>query len=181
MSLFGTYIQEATSNDILEVRKSVILESYQEVCNPKEINFFGTKTTIKVKSDDPKSKLISKVDSVLKTICNASLYNYLYNLDKDFYEKEINEDPYFNGKKIKSGEDLKNALKEQITHKNTNIFISNYHNAIYFCGEYFIDDEHGYSIVFPKGNLIKGKPGDSKLDKQYKPLITYIGQYSDPL
>lgn len=154
--------------------------SYSEV-NTKDIIFDGIKTKVKIKCDNKDSKLLSKVDSILKIVCSSSLYNYLYTLDKDLYEKDINQDPYFDGKTIKSGKDLMNAIKDQITHKNTAVFVDNYKNCIYFCGEYWIDEEHGYSIVFPEGKFIKGKAGAKKYDSNYKPVITFIGQYSDPL
>jgi hypothetical protein len=161
----------------------VIRESY-EIITTKDMNFDGVKIKINIKDsyNSKDSKLVQKVDSVLKTICSPSLYGYLYNLDKDFYETEINTDPYYDGKTIKSGKDLMNAIKEEITNKNTCLYIDGQRNCIYFCGEYWIDPEHGFSIVFPGGNFVKAKSNkDKKYDSHYNPLITYIGQYSDAL
>jgi hypothetical protein len=158
------------------LNEETLLEGFEDV-DSREINFDGIKTTIPIKTDNPDSKLLDKVDSVLKTVCSPSLYNYLYKMEKRYYEDEVNTDPYYDGKKIQSGKDLMNACKEQITHKNTKIFINDRRNMIYFCGEYWCDEEHGYCITFPGGKFVKGNESSNK----YNSKITRMGLYSDAL
>lgn len=144
------------------------------------VNIFGNKINLKIKCDEKlNKKLESKIDNVIKYISAKSLYNYLYNLNKNYYDSEINSDPYYDGKTIKSGTDLLKSI--DFNHKNTTLFLDSDRNCIYFCGEYWVDPEHGFSIVFPNGNFIKGEGKDKKYDSKYNPLFTFMGQYSDAL
>ena len=155
-----------------------------EMIDKKEVNFFGTKVTIPViKSDDEEKisdKLLSKVDNAIKYITTPALYNYLVKLHSKMFD-EISNDDYFDGKSIKSGNDLIEAIKEQIKHKNTMIFVSERYNTIFLCGEYWCDDEHGYSISFPGGKFIKANSLDNAFNKDYEPVATALGQYSSYL
>ena len=124
---------------------------------------------------------MNNIDKVLKAICMESLYNYLYKLNKDFYTYEINEEPYFKGKQINSGKDLYNSI--DITDKNTSIFVCDdkYRKCIYFAGEYWVDDEHGFSITFPNGKFVRAGKDGKTVNSNYVPIATGIGQYSDCL
>ena len=161
----------------MSVYGSYLTESYEDL-GEKEINFFGTKANIKIKSSGTiaaDDKLLAKVDNVLKVVCSKELYENWYKEKDDIFE-EINDDPYFKGKKIKNANDLIKALKEEITNKNTRVYINTYRKTIYFCGEYWCDPEHGYSISFPDGEYVKSKGYNSS-----KGPVTYFGQYSDAL
>ena len=163
------------SYEVLNDCISYLNEAYQDN-GTIDGSFNGKKFTAKIETDNPDSKLMSKVQSIIKTVSSISLYNYLYNLDKDFYNKEINNDSYYDGKKIESGKDLMNSI--EINHKNTTIFVNDRRNIIYFCGEYWVDDEHGFSISFPGGKFIKGASNQKKYDSHWNPQFTFMGEYS---
>lgn len=134
------------------------------------------------KKDDPEVKkrldeMYKRVPSIVKLIEGDALWNYLYNSEKDYYESEINNDPYFDGKTIKSGKDLKNSIK---TEYKMAIIIDNYYDCTYFCGEYWVDPEHGFAITFPHGKFIKAQNRKYR-DKNWKPIATYIGQFDEAL
>lgn len=172
--------------EVLDIALDYLNEdSSKKIIEEKDINFFGTKTKIEIRSYDNKinKQLLNKVDNILKTICNPSLYDYLYKINSNYFEGEINDDSYYDGKTIKSGKDLRDSI--DITHRNTAIIISDKHNVIYFCGEYWPDEEHGFSIAFPKGNFVK-HPQSSQVRKDYydehhNPKYTFLGQWSDCL
>ena len=164
----------------------IINEAYQEN-GTIDGSFNGKKFTAKIKTDNPDSKLMSKVQSVIKTVGSISLYNYLYESDKNFYRDEVNTDSYYDGKKIESGKDLMNSI--EINHKNSTIFVNDRRNTIYFCGEYWVDPEHGFSITFPGGKFVKADKalyGELQLrkeryDSHWIPQFTFMGLYSDSL
>ena len=140
----------------------------------KIIEFNGTKYNVQLELENFKEY---DLDNCLKTLNTDELFNYLYNYHNNFFN-EINEDPYFEGKKIESGKDLKNSIEsiEIITIKD---------DVIYICGEYWCDPEHGFSIAFPKGNFIKSQYNffeynrDVGLDVDYIPCCTVLGESSD--
>ena len=113
----------------------------------------------------------------LKLLNSDELFNYLYSYHIKMFE-DINIDAYFNGKTIKSGNDLKNSISKISQ-------IAYYNNVIYICGEYWCDPEHGFSIKFPNGKFTKSKypsynyDRDEGQDAQYIPNCTLLGQFSD--
>ena len=120
---------------------------------------------------------IQAVNKLAKLVTDISLYNYLYNHDKEWYTEEINDDPYYDGKKINSGMDLMKSI--DWGHKNTMFMVDPKTKVIYFCGEYWVDEEHGFSIYFPNGKFVKGKPGERVVDEHWVPIYTGMGQYAD--
>lgn len=130
----------------------------------KIINFEFNGKNNEIELDDSiKDEMLEKVENCLLLMNNIELFDYLYMSSKEMFEY-INDDPYFNGKTIKSGEDLKNSIEEikLIAYKD---------NTYYICGEYWCDDEHGFSISFPDGNFIKENSSNS----------TFLGNFDDYL
>ena len=123
--------------------------------------------------------LMKKIDNVLKIAgTNKSLYSYLYMISKDFID-DVNDDPYFDGKCCNSEKDLMDAL--EFTHVIVDTRRGN--TCIYLAGEYWLDDEHGFSITFPDGKFIKAKRDANGYyktrDSHYAPIATGLGQFSD--
>lgn len=138
------------------------------------IEFNGKNYNLKIEGEQETNIDISKC---LDTLNNDELFDYLYKYHIDMFNN-INGDSYFEGKKIKSGKDLKNSI-EQIK------VISCKNGVIYVCGEYWCDPEHGFSIKFPQGKFIKSKYDtfnynrDEGKDSGYIPICTLLGQFSD--
>lgn len=117
----------------------------------------------------------STANAVLKMVgTNKSIYDYLYKSSSSMFD-EINSDPYYKGKKITSGNDLIKAMTEDLKYS---MYIKQ--GCIYFCGEYWVDPEHGFSIWFPNGKFVKASNGKYQ-DTKYKPIATKLGQHSDGL
>lgn len=136
---------------------------------------FGKEATCKIISNYGESVNNTIVNNILKIVgSNKSLYDYLYKENKDMFE-EINDDPYFKGKKINNGMDLINAMTEDLKYT---MYISR--GCVYFCGEYWVDPEHGFSIYFPRGKFIKAIQ-KKYIGDNYVPIATTIGQFSDGL
>ena len=138
---------------------------------------FNNKTfTVKMESD---KKIDVNLDDVLKVLYSEELFDYLYDYHKEMFD-EINNDSYFAGKTINSGEDLKNSIEEIK-------LIAYFNGVIYICGEYWCDPEHGFSIKLPNGKFIKSKYNkydysrDEGEKARYTITCTLLGQYSDYL
>lgn len=140
------------------------------------LDFNGKKHNVQIELNDNNDSILSECLNALNT---DELFNYLYNYHIELFN-EINEDPYYDGKTIKSGEDLKNSIDciEKIICSN---------EVIYVCGEYWCDPEHGFSITFPKGKFVKSKYDkfeynrDKGKDVDYVPVCTILGEYTDYL
>lgn len=133
----------------------------------------------KTANDEEKAKLdsmLKAIPSIVKLIEGTELWGHLYKLQKDYYD-DINDDPYFEGRKVKSGKDLKNSID---TKYKVEIYIDAYRNCVYFCGDYWCDPEHGFAVTFPDGKFIKKKDGKPKENK-YFPYYTYLGSYDEAL
>lgn len=70
---------------------------------------FNSKT-YNVEVDNDKG-MVFNIDECIKKLNSNELFDYLYNYHIDMFN-EINNDPYFKGKTIKCGEDLKNSIEE---------------------------------------------------------------------
>jgi hypothetical protein len=166
-----------------------VLEAYFNETNNSDansINFFGKELNIRhVYLSGGTETIIpidSKIEQVLKIFStNKGLYNYLYKIHNKLFN-EINNDPYFDGKKIKSGNVLIKAIQDNDGKNITDIYFDKIYNVYYICGEYWCDDEHGYSIRFPSGRFVQAKSTDSKdWYKDYVPIATILGQYDNAL
>ena len=140
-----------------------------------ELEFNGMVYNVKMKLDDNNIDL----KECLNALNSDELFDYLYKYHIKLFN-EINEDSYYEGKTIKSGEDLKNSIESITT-----IAVSD--GVIYICGEYWCDPEHGFSITFPKGKFVKSKHKeyeynqDQGKDVDYIPICTILGQDCDYL
>ena len=137
--------------------ESIVSEAFdademKEKWNNQTIEFkcIGKSYTCNVYLRTPLKDLFSEpvIKSISQTLNNNEVWEYLYEENKDWFEKEINNDPYYKGKKIESGKDLKTSI-EKIS------AIGQYKNIVYVAGEYWVDDEHGFSISFPNGKFTK--------------------------
>ena len=152
----------------------------------KSINFFGKELNIRhvylSGGTETSIPIDSKIEQVLKIFStNKGLYNYLYKIHNKLFN-EINNDPYFDGKKIKSGNDLIKAIQDNNGKNIIDIYFDKRNNVYYICGEYWCDDEHGYSICFPGGRFVQAKSTDYKdWYKDYVPVATILGQYDNAL
>ena len=139
-----------------------------------KIFFNGKEYNVKVDNEEG-----IDINECITALNNDELFNYLYNYQIDFFN-DINTDPYFDGKTIKSGEDLKNSI-EEIS------LISCRDGVIYICGEYWCDPEHGFSIKFPGGKFVKSEHNTYNYNRdegkyaKYIPVCTLLGLYSDCL
>ena len=80
----------------------------------KIINFEFNGKNNEIELDDSiKDEMLEKVENCLLLMNNFELFDYLYMSSKEMFEY-INDDPYFNGKTIKSGEDLKNSIEPNV-------------------------------------------------------------------
>lgn len=133
-------------------------------------------------------KLMTKIDSVVKTFCtNKALYGYLYKAAEeeygDYYWRQSDDEE--EGKFCKSGADLLDAIKEDIKRYGAKLIVQDYYNTLAICGEYWIDEEHGFSISFPQGKFVKKDSPESKEilkandNDRYTPYYTKIGHHSD--
>ncbi len=117
------------------------------------------------------------IEKCVDILNSDELFDYLYAYHIDMFN-EINEDPYYNGKTVKSGKDLKNSIEKISLIKSKN-------GVVYICGEYWCDDEHGFSIKLPNGEFVKSQYStfdfsrDQGKEVNYKPICTLLGQYSD--
>ena len=139
-----------------------------------EIEFNGKKYEVNLENIEENN---INLEECLTALNNDELFDYLYNYQIKMFE-EINNEPYFEGKTIKSGKDLKNSIES--------IDLISYNNeVIYVCGEYWCDPEHGFSIAFPKGKFIKSQYSNYEYDRDqgetvdYIPVCTVLGQFSD--
>lgn len=152
----------------------------------KSINFFGKELNIRhvylSGGTETSIPIDSKIEQVLKIFStNKGLYNYLYKIHNKLFN-EINNDSYFDGKKIKSGNDLIKAIQDNNGKNIIDIYFDKRNNVYYICGEYWCDDEHGYSICFPGGRFVQAKSIDYKdWYKDYVPVATILGQYDNAL
>ena len=71
-----------------------------------KVNFNGNEYDLRV---DSTKGINVDISECLKAIDSDELYEYLYQYQKHMFD-EINGDPFFEGKTIKSGNDLKNAI-----------------------------------------------------------------------
>ena len=139
-----------------------------------QISFFGKSIKIEFSKElenDPE-EIKNKFNKILNLCCNGKqLYSYIFHLYPKLW-KEINEDSYFEkDQKINNTNDLINSIDTKHT------FLLNYnkyYKIVYFCGNCWFDDEHGFSFSFPNGDFVKGKD-----IRSYD--ITRLGQYSDGL
>jgi hypothetical protein len=160
------YIANESSTDNLPYKNGDIIG----------INFFGKPMKVKVHIDerDKDSALINTFDRLLKSVGSSNqLWGYLYNQRKKMFD-EVNKDPYYDGKTCKSGKDLINSVGRID-------YIGISRDIVYICGEYWIDDEHGFSISFPNGKFVRLKDGEKLYDTRYIPIGTVLGQYADAL
>ena len=147
--------------------------------SPIKLEFNGKIYNLRVDDKDDKDDIDVDINDCLIALNNNELFDYLYKYHKNMFD-EINNDPYFDGKTIKSGEDLKNSIQDLkvIAYKK---------GVVYICGEYWCDPEHGFSIKFPNGKFIKSEYDsfdynrDEGKDANYTPKCTILGQYSDYL
>lgn len=136
------------------------------------VEFNNKLYNVKLNSD---KEIDVNVDDCLKILNNEELFDYLYNYHLALFD-EINNDSYFNGKTIKSGQDLKNSIEEIKS-------IAYFEGIVYICGEYWCDPEHGFSISFPNGKFVKSKYDSYDYDRdkgeenEYVPVCTLLGQY----
>lgn len=128
------------------------------------IEFNGAEYDVEIIGD---KELDIEINDCIDILNSDELFDYLYENTKWMFD-EINSDPYFEGKTITSGEDLKNSIEEisQIGYKR---------DVIYICGEFWCDPEHGFSISFPNGKFVK--KGDAEEGSKF----TVLGQFSDCL
>ena len=173
MSVYGYILNESCH--------SFVIDSVKIKINGKVLNCpINMDDRYKDADSNTKAKLdnmLKVIPSIVKLIEGKELWDYLYKLHEDMFY-EINEDPYFDGKTIKSGKDLKNAID---TRYKITIFIDEYDECVYFCGEYWCDEEHGFCVTFPDGKFVKAKEGKKKKGKDYSPYYTYLGQFADAL
>jgi len=119
------------------------------------------------------------ISECLKALDSDELFNYLYRYHIHMFN-EINSDPYYEGKTVKSGKDLKESIKKIK-------IIACKKGVVYICGEYWCDPEHGFSIKFPGGKFVKSKydvfdfDRDEGKDASYIPKCTVLGHFSDYL
>jgi hypothetical protein len=104
------------------------------------------------------------ISSVIKTCCtNKALYDYLYTRNKSFFE-DINEEPYLGGKTINCGKDLINAIETKYKFYCGAAMEKSKDGkevpVIFFNGEYWCEPEHGFSISFPNGKIVKSAEDD---------------------
>lgn len=104
------------------------------------------------------------ISSVIKTCCtNKALYDYLYTRNKSFFE-DINEEPYLGGKTINCGKDLINAIETKYKFYCGAAMERSKDGkevpVIFFNGEYWCEPEHGFSISFPNGKIVKSAEDD---------------------
>lgn len=150
-----------------------------------ENSFFGKNMNGVI--DDERSLLFSDKWAKQKIINNAlkifstdkSLWNYLYSISKKWID-EANNDPYFNGKKCKNGNDLIQAIKDDNEILHIHVKIKNEIPTIYICGDFWLDDEHGFSVNFINGEFIKCK-GNKITYNNYTPTCTVLGSYDEAL
>ena len=141
-----------------------------------KVNFNGNEYDLRV---DSTKGINVDISECLKAIDSDELYEYLYQYQKHMFD-EINGDPFFEGKTIKSGNDLKNAIEELKV-------IACKRDVVYICGEYWCDPEHGFSIKFPNGKFVKSEfetyeyNRDEGAAANYTPKCTVLGLYSDYL
>ena len=162
-------------------------EIMNEMMNPKDklpetIDFFGKKFKINIpdyyKNNEKVQENIGAVKSAIKAFCSTGLYNYLVKINSVMMD-EINNDPYYKEKTCKSGKDLIDAIKNDSTNinKGFKIFIKDYDGIlnIFIAGEYWLDPEHGFSINFPNGKVVKydGKDKFPKFNNKYTNLAGY--------
>ena len=167
-----TFLNESTKDDVI---------------GDVDIKVFGRVYNIQIKTNRWENEYsreshnydqqIQAAIKLSKVVSDISLYNYLYTLNKNYFRDEINTDPYYNGKQINSGSDLMKSI--DFGHKNTKFYVDPKTKVIYFCGEYWPDEEHGFSITFPNGKFVKGKPGERTVDKNWIPIATAMGLYAD--
>jgi hypothetical protein len=166
---------ESLGNDSLPNKAEVNVKSEYKNGDIIPIKFFGKPMQVKVhlKERDVNSELIKMFNGVLKKVCNSKeLWSYLYSTSKSWIE-DVNDDPYFKGKTCKSTKDLIDAV-EKIN------YIGISQNAIWVCGEYWIDPEHGFSIAFPNGKFVRSASDKSpSYDSKYNVTSTGLGQYGD--
>ena len=158
-----------------------IAEEGTSSSNVIKFKMFGKDATAKIifdnVEDTPSTRKI--INSVLKLVgSNKSLYTYLYTQNKSLYDDEINKNPYFDGKTIQNGIDLLKAMTN-----DTRYTLVVTEKTVYFCGEYWIDPEHGFSISFPNGKFVKAEKESRMTDirNKYRTEITVLGQFSDAL
>lgn len=142
----------------------------------KIISYFGKKMKINFIDEYNSKELIEanmdKVESAIKTFCkNKDLYKFMLGeLAPRFYE----------GLDI-TPEELIDIIKNDKTNnkRGFGLFVCYIEDdpkkciKVYICGEYSLDDEHGFSITFPDGKFMPSK--------NYTGEATYIGGYSDYL
>lgn len=163
-----------------------LFKSIHEAANIElSCNFFGTKKKVLVKDYYKNQKFYEEnkemVEKALKTFCsNKSLWSYLYTISEKWIS-EINNDPYFDGKKCESGADLIQAVKDDKKNQ-LDIFLQDENNniVVYICGDYWLDDEHGFSVNFINGEFVKCK-GSKVTYSDHRPTCTVLGQYDNAL
>ena len=85
-----------------------------------DFKFNGKTYTCRVYIKSPSKDLLtdSIIKSISQTLNNNEVWDYLYDENKEWFDKEINNDPYYKGKKIESGKDLKSSIEEIKTATN---------------------------------------------------------------
>ena len=113
---------------------------------------------------------------ILDVLNGDELYDYLYRYQINKFEDINRNSDLFDGKKINSGDDLKQSIQniKQLVYSN---------GVVYVCGEYWCDPEHGFSIKFPNAKFIKSGYNlyDYDRDESFITVCTLIGEYSDYL
>ena len=155
-------------------------EGYRYTTYKKKVPLLGkqAEVTVYIYGGLDKTEVDKRIDNFIrsKTFEDQKIWDALYKKNKSYFE-EINNDPYFNGKKIASPSDLKKSL--EIT------AISVHKGSLHVKGEWWGDPEHGFSINFPKDNFVDpNNHTDWKNDyceHGEKRELSHFGQYSDDL
>lgn len=153
-----------------EQRKSLIQnEPKKEVV----INVLGKSFDVKIVRHGTN---IDKIDNTLNKFLQAKPWNN-QSMYKEIYEKnssqwdDINDDPYFKGKKVNSVSDITKAIKEKVHTIDVG------EHVCLLSGEWWIDPEHGWGINFWDGKYI---PQGNKTPKfGYQNKFTYLTNAGD--
>ena len=133
-------------------------DAFEDTCN---VSFFGKTYKCTVYYENMKKEDIPAAKERLKTFLKEKPWNNKKVFDELFKTnsrliKSVNEDPYFDGKKVNNGNDLLKSISRIDV-----IQVSKRH--IVMSGEYWLDDEHGFSIDFPNGKFITKGDQEDKL------------------
>lgn len=121
-------------------------------------------------------EIMKKVNAFIKTnpLNNPALWEHLYESNLGFFE-DVNDDPYFDGKKILSAVDLKKSISDINL-----VCVDLKENNFYVCGEWWCEPEHGFSINFPNGKFKPYHGKDYLRDSVcHREKATFLGQHSD--